>query len=414
MTDRENPPILSADTFHAIFDYSGSGLAIVEEDGTISLANARFSRAVGWSLEEIEGKMSWRNWTPPEDIERLENYQRNRTADSPSAPEEFECSVVRRDGTLMQVLVRVGMIPHTKRSMISAMDITELRRMEEALKESESRFRGAFEASAIGMCLVGLDGRWLKVNQSLCNILGYSEEELLAKTFQDITYPDDLENDLEHLKKLIEDEIPYYQIEKRYCHRDGYITWGLLSVSVVRDSRGYPLYLVGQVEDITERKFFEERLRTALITDELTGLYNRKGFFELSWERLKVASKRKEPCTLFLVKLDDIKLLNDTLGQKQGDTAIRKVGRMLQEIFQEKGVIGRIGGVEFAVLAGGAAEAETAQLQLGVAGFKNDNARNCPISITVQVAQCAPEERLALEQLLARANEKRRKLRAGE
>ena len=123
-------------------------------------------------------------------------------------------------------------------------DITARKQAEETLRESESRFRGAFEASGIGMALVALNGRWLKVNQSFCGMIGYSEQELLAKTFQDITHPDDLGNDLEYVQRLIDDQIPYYRLEKRYYHRDGYIVWGALSVSLVRDARGRPLYFV--------------------------------------------------------------------------------------------------------------------------------------------------------------------------
>ena len=129
--------------------------------------------------------------------------------------------------------------------------------------------------------------------------------------------------------------------------------WVLLSVSVVRDARGYPLYFVYQIEDITERKLLEEKLRTALITDELTGLHSRRGFFERSDEKLWAAPRRGETALLFLVKVDDMKRINDTVGHKAGDAIITDVGRLLQETFREKGIIGRIGGVEFAILATG-------------------------------------------------------------
>jgi|GEM_PF-4596154 len=251
--------------YHAIFEYAFGGSAIVEEDGTISHVNKQLCEALGRSREEMEGS----NWTilvSPGDLERLEGYRSARMRDAEAAPLQFECRAARKDGASVDVLLRVGMIPGMKRAIYSGMDITELRLAQEALRESESRFRSAFEAAAIGMAIVGLDGRWLKVNQALCVSLGSSEEELLSKTFRDITYPDDLENDLEHRKRLIDDEIPYYHIEKRYFHRDGYIVWVLLCVSIVRDARGYPLYFVSQMEDITERKFLEEKLQTALIT----------------------------------------------------------------------------------------------------------------------------------------------------
>jgi diguanylate cyclase (GGDEF)-like protein/PAS domain S-box-containing protein len=306
----------------------------------------------------------------------------------------------------MDVLVRVERIPGTKRIVFSGMDITELKRTEEALKESESRFRGAFEASGIGMVLVAFDGRWLKVNQSFCDMIGYSENELLAKTFQDITHPDDLKNDLEYVRRLIDDQIPYYRLEKRYYHRDGYIVWGALSVSLVRDARGCPLYFVGQIEDITEKKLFEAKLRTTLITDELTGLYNRRGFFELASEQLRLASRR---LVLFFADLDHMKWINDTLGHREGDAALATVARLLKDTFRESDIIGRIGGDEFTILASAATEGEQAvlltSLQKNIERFNVDHTPGFPISLSIGSACHEPEDPRQLEALLAEADE---------
>ncbi len=388
---------LSEDMHRAVFDYSSSALAVAEEDGTICLANACYAKDVGYSREEIEGRMNWRTFVPPEDLKEMEGFDQDRRVAPDTAPIQHECKIQRKDGTTGNALIRVERIPGTKRIVFSGMDITELKRMEEALGEKERRFRGAFEASAIGMALVGLDGRWLEVNQSVCDIFGYPEQELLAKTFQDLTHPDDLEEDLEDVRRLIDDQIPYYRMEKRYYHRDGYIVWGALSVSLVRDAWGCPLYFVSQVEDITEKKLCEEKLQAALITDELTGLLNRRGFFEHAQERLNLAFKKQEASTLFVLKLDDMKRANDTLGQNQGDAIIREVGDTLRETFQSKGVVGRTGGVEFAVLSDSAGETEAAELERSVAV-------NRPIPMTIKTAQCPPGEHLVLGQLFARVN----------
>ena len=119
----------------------------------------------------------------------------------------------------------------------------------------------AFEHAAIGMAWFAADGRWLKVNRALCNLLGYSSEELLAKRFQDITYPDDLEADLEYVRQMLASEIRSYQVEKRYFHKAGHIVWALLSVSLVRDEGGQELYFISQIQDITERKRVENEIR---------------------------------------------------------------------------------------------------------------------------------------------------------
>jgi PAS domain S-box-containing protein/diguanylate cyclase (GGDEF)-like protein len=302
-------------------------------------------------------------------------------------------------------VVDIGGEPHL---LGMGLDITEKKRVEEALKESESRFRSAFDASAIGMAIVGLDGRWLQVNRSLCESIGYPEDELLAKTFKDLTHPEDLDKDREHAQRLIHDEIPYYHIEKRYLHRDGYIVWVLLCVSMVRDEKGYPLYFVCQIEDITERKLLEEELRAALVTDELTGLYNRRGFFERSDETLWSAPRRGETALLFLVKLDDMKGINDTVGHKAGDAIIADVGRMLRETFREKDVIGRIGGVEFAILATGTEKTVNhlvAHLEDAASTFEKSDGRNCSVSLSLGSALSGPHEARSLEELIARANE---------
>jgi PAS domain S-box-containing protein len=136
----------------------------------------------------------------------------------------------------------------------------ERKRAEEALSENQERFRGAFDNAPIGMAMVSPEGRWLQVNRSLCEIVGYTAEELLATTFQAITHPDDLEADLDHVRQMLDGEIRFYQMEKRYFHRQGHIVCVLLSVSLVRDAEGQPLYFISQIQDITERKEAEAAL----------------------------------------------------------------------------------------------------------------------------------------------------------
>ncbi|MGN6166605.1 MAG: sensor histidine kinase [Solirubrobacteraceae bacterium] len=132
--------------------------------------------------------------------------------------------------------------------------VSAQRRQAEALREAEERFRGAFDYAAIGMALVAPDGRWLRVNRAVCEIVGYSEQEMLERSFQDITHPEDLNTDLEGQRRMLSGEIRSYHVEKRYIHRDGHVVWITLSVSLVHDRAGEPLYFVTQVEDITERK----------------------------------------------------------------------------------------------------------------------------------------------------------------
>jgi len=128
---------------------------------------------------------------------------------------------------------------------------------------SDSLFQSAFEFAAIGMALVSVEGKWLRVNRSICEITGYSEADLLARTFQDITHPDDLDQDLENVRKMLAGEIDTYQMEKRYYHKNGSIVWILLSVSLVRTKSGEPLFFISQIQDITRQKENAEQLARA-------------------------------------------------------------------------------------------------------------------------------------------------------
>ncbi|VXD12283.1 putative Multi-sensor hybrid histidine kinase [Planktothrix serta PCC 8927] len=140
-------------------------------------------------------------------------------------------------------------------------DISEQKPIESHLRESEKRFRSAFENASIGMAILNLEGEWLQVNQALCEMLGYTQTELLNLTFQEITPPDDLETDLENYYKLLNDQIQTYQSEKRYIHKQGEIIWILLNSTLVRDDQRNPLYFIAQIQDITPRKQAEVALQ---------------------------------------------------------------------------------------------------------------------------------------------------------
>ncbi len=142
-------------------------------------------------------------------------------------------------------------------------DITDRKRAEDALHESEARFRAAFESAATGMMLVDATGRPFQVNRPLAEMLGYTQDELLTRTFTELTYPEDIEGNLSLFKSALAGEIQGYQLEKRFIHKQGHLVWGFLSAGVVRDAAGQPLYMVGQLQDITERKRAEEALRAS-------------------------------------------------------------------------------------------------------------------------------------------------------
>ena len=150
-------------------------------------------------------------------------------------------------------------------------DVTETRAAEAELRESEQRNRLTFEHAPIGKAIVELNGRWRQVNPAVTRLTGYTEQQLLTMTFQDITHPDDLDLDLDHLGRLVAGEIGSYQIEKRYFTATGRTVWVLLSVALVRSPADEPLYFIAQIQDITERKRQQQALQdmTAMLAHDL-------------------------------------------------------------------------------------------------------------------------------------------------
>ncbi len=220
----------------------------------------------------------------------------------------------------------------------------------ERLREAEERFRLAFEHAPIGIALVSPEGNFTRVNRALCDLLGYSSDELVAKTFQEITHPEDLNLDLENVNQVLAGELRDYEMEKRYIHRDGHIVWVLLSVSLARGADGEPLYFISQIQDITERKQLEERLVFLADHDEMTGLANRRRFREEVERGVAYAERYDHSGAMVLLDLDNFKDVNDSLGHHVGDRLLVAVAERLGTRLRRTDVLGRIGGDEFAAM----------------------------------------------------------------
>jgi diguanylate cyclase (GGDEF)-like protein/PAS domain S-box-containing protein len=296
--------------------------------------------------------------------------------------------------------------------------IAEQERISKALRETEEHFRNAFDYAAIGMALVSPQGGWLRVNRSLCDLIGYTEQELLNSNFQAVTHADDLGSDLANLYRLMQAETSNCQLEKRYVHRQGQIVWALSSVSLVRDSDQRPVHFIFQIQDITERKRAEAALQSLSLVDELTGLYNRRGFLAVSEQRLtEIRLNEKIPAIVY-ADLDGLKEINDSLGHHEGDRALARAAEILKNSFRSSDIVARIGGDEFVVLAALApdesAESLSERLQENFDASNASKIRPYNLALSVGIAHFDDQQNHSIEDLMAQADramyeDKRRK-----
>jgi PAS domain S-box-containing protein len=228
--------------FDAAFDHAPIGMALFNCDGEYVRVNDALCRLLGRSSAELIGRRDQELTHPDDrqaDIEVAWEILAGRY-DSHQCEKRF----VRPDGSIVWALANLTFLRDEAGRPLTWVgqfqDITARRAAEDALRESEERFRHAFAYAPIGMALVSPEGRWLRVNRTLCEIVGYPEAELLATSFQDITHPDDLHGDVDLLHRMVAGEPGRHEIEKRYVRRDGAVVWVQLSVSLVRREDGAP------------------------------------------------------------------------------------------------------------------------------------------------------------------------------
>jgi diguanylate cyclase (GGDEF)-like protein/PAS domain S-box-containing protein len=229
--------------------------------------------------------------------------------------------------------------------------IAEQERIRRALEESEERFRSAFDHAAVGMGLVAPAGRWLQVNRSLCELLGYPERELLASDFQSVTHGESLSAVAGQIDRLLRGESPTCQMEMRFSHRTGRTVWASLSVSLVSNSAQESPHLIFQIQDITDRKRAEEQLIHSALHDTLTGLPNRALFMDHL--KLAIERSRRRAASVFAIlflDLDRFKVVNDSLGHMIGDQLLVGIARRLETHLRPGDTVARLGGDEFTIL----------------------------------------------------------------
>lgn len=249
------------ESFRAIFENANDGFLIASaSDRKFVEANKNMCLMLGYTLAEIRA-LGVEDIHPRQDLPRVIEAFEQQVRGELSVAEALP--VLRKDGTVFYADISTAQIivegqPY---ALGSFRDITERLQVQADLRESEELFRSLFENAPIGLSVVGLDDRLLRVNPALCNFLGYSNDELLARTVSEITHPDYRELEASNKSSILDDSQQSFQMEKRYLHADGRIVWGQLSVSPLNDDEGNIRYFLGQLEDINTRKQAEDELK---------------------------------------------------------------------------------------------------------------------------------------------------------
>jgi diguanylate cyclase (GGDEF)-like protein/PAS domain S-box-containing protein len=316
--------------------------------------NQRLCDMLGYSRDQLLGK-PLHEFAHPEDAASDAIVALGHQGEDGSPVREMR--YVHSNGSIVWAALTVnpvrGSADHPRYCIAVVEDITERKQAEEALRVSEERFRLTFDLAAIGIAHVGPQGRFLRVNQGLCAMLGYTRDELLGSRFQEVTHPEDLAHNLEYFEKLMSGEISTYAVKKRYICKGGSQIWATATTSLVCDGAGRPDYTISIIEDISDRERAQQALRHQALHDSLTGLPNRTLLHE-RMEQSIVSSRRSGAAfALLLLDLDGFKEINDAFGHHVGDELLRHVAMRLNGALRESDTVARLGGDEFAVLLPG-------------------------------------------------------------
>jgi len=253
----------SEERFRAIFEQAAVGIAETDLSGNYIRVNQRFCELVGYSQAELL-TLSFRELTHPDDLVLDEDCE-EKLFSKQAASVFMEKRFVAKDGQVRWANVSVSLVKNLDGSPACTVaiveDIDSRQQAEEALRQSEQRFRSVFDQIEIGMNFAHLSGTYFQVNPALCNLVGYSEAELLGMSYQDLTHPEDQEKEMLLAAQIQAGDLQTYSLEKRYVRKDGQIRWVNVHVSSVRDSQENILFATAMVEDIGDRKLTEESLR---------------------------------------------------------------------------------------------------------------------------------------------------------
>ncbi len=248
----------SESCYRGVFENTGTATVIIEEDRTISMVNSEFELLSGYTRDEIEGRMTWTCFVHPDDLERMTWYHEMRRKKGFPVPTDYEFRFIDRLKVGKRVLLRIGLIPETSRSVASLMDITLMRQTEKALRNSEEKYRNILQSIVEGYYEVDLRGNFTFINDAICRIFDYPKETLLRMNLKEFTDVENGRKGREAFRSVYESGRVIEAFEWCITRKDGTRRDVEASVSLVRDSNGLPAGFRGILHDVTERKLAEE------------------------------------------------------------------------------------------------------------------------------------------------------------
>jgi diguanylate cyclase (GGDEF)-like protein/PAS domain S-box-containing protein len=383
------------ETFFSILQKAPYGVVLSDKDGEYLYTNPEFTIITGYTLEDVPTGKDWFYKAFPEKDLR-DKIKKVWKDDISRKGAEKVFPVVCKNGNMKEINFKPTLLDDD-RIIIVLSDTTEL-------NESEELFKTLADNSPVGVFIVQ-NGKFRFVNPHFERITGYSEDELLENDAMALVLAEDRKFARKQALLMLKSErMPAYEI--RVLSKTGEMKWILQSITSIQFSGKQAV--LGSFVNITEKKQMEEKLRNMSIIDDLTRLYNRRGFFTLAAQQIKIASRNKKEMLFFFIDLDGLKSINDLFGHQEGDLAIIGAAGILRDTFREADVIGRIGGDEFAVLAvdisGMTGKILSKRLQEHIDLYNDGTPKQHKMSMSVGIAIYNPENPSTIDELMSVAD----------
>ena len=321
-------------------------VVVLARDGRIIELNANSSALTGRHRDDLLGRYFVELFDGGDHTRLVDLWRLLRLGDDMLTP---TLPFVRPDGTEVILEANANLpLRDPDRVVIALRDVTVRVAEAHRLEKARERFRLAFHGAPTGMALsTSPDGVLIDVNESLMSMLGRTREDLIGRTVEEISHPDDWQRNAAHLRRASDHDSDNYRMEKRYVRGDGGVVWARTWVSIMDDGEGGSL-AIAHIEDVTEQRHNAERLEWAATHDGLTGLPNRFRFLERLGSYLETAQPGS--IAMLFIDIDNFKVINDSLGHDAGDQLLQSMSERLRSVVRDRDMLGRFGGDEFIVM----------------------------------------------------------------